>query len=49
MPMNTEQKLSDILLLFLGGNLSLLEGAKGIGKLELGILGNVPSQDWEGK
>lgn len=48
MPVNTEQKLSDILLLFLGGNSCLLEGAKGIGKLELGILGNVPSQDWEG-
>lgn len=35
MPVNTEQKLSDILLLFLGGNSSLLEGAKGRGKLSL--------------
>lgn len=35
MPVNIEQKLSDILLLFVGGNLSLLERAKGTGKLSL--------------
>lgn len=35
MPVNTEQKLSDILLLFVGGNSSLLERAKGIGKMSL--------------
>lgn len=35
MPVNTEQILLDILLLFVGGNSSLLERAKGIGKLSL--------------
>lgn len=35
MPLNTEQKLPDILVLFVGGNSSLLEKAKGIGKLSL--------------
>lgn len=35
MPLNTEQKLPDILILFVGGNSSLLEKAKGIGKLSL--------------
>lgn len=35
MPVNTEQKLSNILFLFDGGNSPLLERAKGIGKLSL--------------
>lgn len=34
-PVNTEQKLSNILFLFDGGNSPLLERAKGIGKLSL--------------
>lgn len=48
MPVNASQKLFDILL-FVGGNSSLVERAKKNMKAELGIQGSDPSLGWERK